>query len=103
MTIKTIAGKNIEVDEAGYMTNLSQWDSNIAVALAKEAGINMTDKHWAVIEYIQNEFKKGNPLTIRKITKSGVADTKEFYALFPEGPLKKASFIAGIPKPVSCV
>ncbi|MFK7844139.1 MAG: TusE/DsrC/DsvC family sulfur relay protein [Rhodothermales bacterium] len=28
---------------------------------------------------------------------------KEFYGLFPGGPLKKASRIAGIPKPASCV
>ncbi|MCK4919792.1 MAG: TusE/DsrC/DsvC family sulfur relay protein [Bacteroidales bacterium] len=28
---------------------------------------------------------------------------KEFYTLFPGGPLKKATRIAGIPKPSSCV
>ncbi len=103
MATKMIAGNSLDVDELGYMTNLNQWNRDVAVALAKEVGINLTDKHWAVIEYIQNEYKKGIPLTIRKITKSGVVDTKEFYALFPEGPLKKASFIAGIPKPIGCV
>ena len=28
---------------------------------------------------------------------------KEFYALFPGGPLKKSTLIAGIPKPKSCI
>jgi sulfur relay (sulfurtransferase) DsrC/TusE family protein len=32
-----------------------------------------------------------------------VVDIKEFYALFPNGPLKKATKIAGIPKPASCI
>jgi tRNA 2-thiouridine synthesizing protein E len=40
---------------------------------------------------------------MRKVGTSGVTDIKEFYALFPGGPLKKATKIAGIPKPVSCV
>jgi tRNA 2-thiouridine synthesizing protein E len=35
--------------------------------------------------------------------KSGVVDIKEFYSLFPNGPLKKASKISGIPKPQSCI
>jgi tRNA 2-thiouridine synthesizing protein E len=42
-------------------------------------------------------------LTIRKIGKSGVVDIKEFYALFPVGPLKTATKIAGIPKPAGCI
>ncbi len=103
MATKNIIGNNIDVDDLGYMTNLNQWNRDIAEALAKEAGIELTDRHWAVIEYIQNEYKKGTPLTIRKITKSGITDTKGFYDLFPNGPLKKASLIAGIPKPVGCV
>jgi len=56
-----------------------------------------------VISYIQDQNKNDVELTIRKVGKSGVTDIKEFYALFPGGPLKKASRIAGIPKPVCCI
>ena len=63
----------------------------------------MTDEHWKVIDYIQAQYKKDVPLTIRGVGKSGVVDIKGFYALFPEGPLKKASKISGIPKPVGCI
>jgi len=103
MATKTLGSSVIDIDDLGYMKDFSQWDKDIGTSLAKDLGIDMTDRHWAVIGYIQDEYKKGTPLTIRKITKSGVVDTKEFYALFPEGPLKKASLIAGIPKPVGCV
>ncbi len=33
---KLIAGKNIQVNEEGYMTNFSQWDKTIGEELAKE-------------------------------------------------------------------
>ncbi len=68
-----------------------------------EEGIELTDKHFEVIEYLRNETANGSPLTIRKVGKSGITDIKGLYDLFPGGPLKKSSRIAGIPKPSSCV
>jgi tRNA 2-thiouridine synthesizing protein E len=63
----------------------------------------MTEKHYEVIEYLQDKHRKEEPLSIRGIKKSGVINIKEFYALFPSGPLKKSTLIAGIPKPKSCI
>ncbi len=100
---KNIAGKTIEVNEEGYMTNFAQWNKEIGEELAKEASISLSPRHWEVITYLQDEFKKEVPLSIRKIGKSGVVDIKEFYALFPNAPLKTATKIAGIPKPASCI
>jgi len=100
---KTIAQKTISVNEEGYLTNFSEWNKEIAEALAIENNITLTPRHWQVIDYIQSEFKKEAPLSIRKIGKSGVIDIKEFYALFPAGPLKTATKIAGVPKPASCI
>lgn len=100
---KTIAGKSITVNEEGYLTNFSQWDKEIAEALAKEANITLTPRHWEVIAYLQDAHKNEVPLSIRKVGKSGVVDIKEFYELFPQGPLKTSTKIAGIPKPVSCI
>lgn len=100
---KNIAGKTIEVNEEGYMTNFAQWNKEIGEELAKDASISLSPRHWEVITYLQDEFKKEVPLSIRKIGKSGVVDIKEFYALFPNAPLKTATKIAGIPKPASCI
>lgn len=100
---KTIAGTTVEVNDEGYLTSLDQWNENIANELASEAGIELTDKHWEVLRYLQDQYKQDIPLTIRKIGKSGVVSIKEFYALYPNGPLKVSSKIAGIPKPVSCI
>ena len=103
MNERMYAGTCVLCNEQGYMTELSQWNREIAREIAEEENIVMTDKHWEVIEYLQNQCRLEVPLTIRKIGKSGVVTIKEFYQLFPEGPLKKASRIAGIPKPVSCI
>ena len=101
---KIICGKPIQVNEEGYLTNFSQWDKTIATEIAKEEGIaELGPKHWQIIDYLQEQNKKEIPLSIRKIGKSGVVDIEEFYALFPQGPLKKATKIAGIPKPASCI
>ena len=100
---KGIAEKTVVVNEEGYMTDFGQWSKEIGAAIAAEAGISMTDRHWAIISYLQGEYKKGEPLSIRKVNKSGVVDIKEFYALFPPAPLKTAARIAGIPKPASCI
>lgn len=100
---KTIAGFTLNVNEEGYLTDFTQWNQQIGTALAQEANIAMTPRHWEVIAYLQGEFKNDVPLSIRKIGKSNVVDIKEFYQLFPIAPLKTASKIAGIPKPVSCI
>ena len=100
---KEIAGSTISVNDEGYLTDLAQWSRAVATALAKEEGIEMTDQHWAVIEFLQQSFKNGDPLSMRSVGKRGPVTIKELYALFPGGPLKIASKIAGIPKPASCI
>ncbi len=100
---KVISSKTVSVNEEGYLTDFSQWDKEIGSTLAQEASIALSPRHWEVLTYLQSEFKKNVPLSIRKIGKSGVVDIKEFYQLFPIAPLKTASKIAGIPKPVSCI
>ena len=103
MATKSYAGVNVEVTEEGYLSDPSQWTKDIAAEIAKEEGIELTDKHFEVFEYLRKEHAAGTPLTIRKVGKSGITDIKGLYELFPGGPLKKSSRIAGIPKPTSCV
>ena len=100
---KQLAGLDISVDNEGYLTDLSQWTREVAEEIAKEEGIEMTDQHWKVIEYIQDSFRNQESLSMRSLGKRGPVSIKDLYALFPDGPLKKASKIAGIPKPASCV
>ncbi len=103
MSIKTIAGVDINVNDEGYMEDASQWTKEIAKEIAKEEGVELSDKHFEVIEFVRGKVAAGEGLTIRGIGKSGVVNAKEFYALFPGAPLKKATKISGVPKPTSCI
>jgi len=103
MAQKTIAGQSIEVNDEGYMVDASQWTKEVAAELAKEEGIELTDKHYEVLEFLRNANEKGETLTIRRVGKSGIVDIKGLYKLFPGGPLKYSSKYAGIPKPASCI
>jgi tRNA 2-thiouridine synthesizing protein E len=55
------------------------------------------------MEFLRSKYLGGEALSIRSINHSGVLDVKTFYQLFPGAPLKKATKIAGIPKPQSCI
>jgi len=77
----TIAGIRLDVTEEGYLTDVSQWNKEIAKEIAQNEGIELTEKHWEVISWIQEQVKNEVALSIRGIKKSGVLNIKEFYAL----------------------
>jgi tRNA 2-thiouridine synthesizing protein E len=103
MAEKTIAGITVSVNAEGYFENPAQWTRDMAVEMSKNYNISLTDKHFAVLNFLRQKHLGGEQLTIRKVGTSGIVDIKEFYQLFPGGPLKISSKLAGIPKPVSCV
>jgi len=100
---KVIANREIDVNEEGYLVEFTQWDREVCECIAGECNVVLTERHYEVIEYLQDKHKNEEPLSIRGIKKSGVVDIKEFYKLFPGGPLKVSTKIAGIPKPKSCI
>ncbi len=103
METKVIAGINVSLSEDGYMTDSSQWNKEIAKEFSKELNIELSETHFKVLDYLREKTEAGETLTIRKVGKSGIVDIKGLYKLFPGGPLKHSSKIAGIPKPTSCV
>ena len=98
-----LGGKEVQVNEEGFLVNPNDWDKKVAEDLAKELDISLTDKHWEVIDYLQKQHAEGVEMTVRKMGKSGIVDIKGLYELFPGGPLKYAAKIAGLPRPTSCV
>ena len=105
MSTREIAGKTVEFDEEGFMTNPDDWNKDIAMVLAKDIGIDeLTDRHWTVIDFSRADFAdKGEAPTLRRITKEGGVPTKELYQLFPKGPAKKVALVSGLGKPTGCI
>ena len=103
METKTIADVELKVSDDGYLEDMTQWNKDIAREIANEVGIELTNKHFEVLHYLREKSAAGEALSIRKVGKSGIVDIKGLYKLFPKGPLKFSSKIAGIPKPTSCI
>ena len=103
MAEKVLAGITVKVNAEGYFEDPNQWNREMAIEMAKEYEIELTDKHFQVIEFLRKSQKAGEQLSIRKVGNSGIIDIKGLYTLFPGGPLKISSKLAGIGKPASCV
>lgn len=105
MTTKLLAGRTLEVDAEGYLLHSTEWNEEIAKAVALEEGLpELGEGHWKVIYFMRRAFaEKGDGPSIRQLTKESGVDTKALYQLFPKGPAKKAAKIAGIPKPHGCI
>lgn len=105
MASKKIAGKEVQVNDEGFMTNPAEWTKEIAIELAKEEGIvELTPTHWTVIDFCRNNAEASGAVpTLRTITTESGVTTKELFALFPKGPAKKVAKISGLGKPEGCV
>ena len=101
----TLGGKELEIDEDGFIQDPDEWDDGVAADLAKTEHVEeMTDEHWNIVRYIRDYYMKFQiaPM-IRKLCKETGCDLKHMYELFPSGPAKGACKVAGLPKPTGCV
>lgn len=106
-----IHGKTVETDEEGYILNLADWDEDIADILAKEEGIDMSESHWEVVNFLRDYYDEYQIApAVRVLTKAigkklgaDKGNSKYLYELFPYGPAKQACKIAGLPKPTGCI
>jgi tRNA 2-thiouridine synthesizing protein E len=104
MPVTTIAGRQIHVDDEGFLTVYDEWDDDLAKQLAAQIGIDLTDAHWKPIRFLRADYAtQGETATIRRVCTVGGVSTKELFALFPKKPAKKMAYIAGLPKPHGCV
>ena len=105
MTTRTIAGKTVQVNDEGFMTDPAEWTREIAVEIARDEGIDpLTEAHWKVVEFCRQSAKdSGKAPTLRQITTGTGVSTKDLFALYPKGPAKKVARISGLGKPEGCV
>ncbi len=105
MSVETIGGVDVELNEEGFLLDPSQWNEAMAVELAKREGIEaMNDQQWKVVRFMRAEYEaKGAGPSVRVLGKTSGVTIKELYLLFPKGPAKLAAKIAGIPKPRGCI
>lgn len=101
-----VNGKTIETDDSGYLTEINDWNEDVALAIAATDELEMTDKHMEVVHYLRSEHvdNAGNEPNERTIMKDmgkiwgKKPSSKDMYNLFPGTPSKQGRKIAGLPK-----
>ena len=102
---------NISTDEEGYLLNLEDWSSDVANAMAKADGCELTLNHWEVIDFLRGYYEQYEIAPATRILTKQIGkklgqekgNSTYLYELFPNGPAKQACKYAGLPKPTGCV
>ena len=107
-----VNGRVFETDEDGFLLELDGWDEEVAGHLAAGENVEMSEKHWDIVNFLRgyyDEFQIAPAIKIlvKEVAKQNGMEKKEasayLYELFPAGPAKQACKIAGLPKPTGCV
>lgn len=99
------------LDKHGYLANLAEWSPQVAEYFASIENIQLTPAHWEVIYFVRAFYQEFNTspairmLVKAMATKLGAdkGNSKYLFMLFPEGPAKQATRLAGLPKPAKCL
>jgi len=104
-------GKSIKLYASGNLVNLNDWNEDLAQVLAQKEGIELSDEHWEVINFLRKfYFQYGITPMVKVLIRhmaeefgKAVANRQKMYNLFPEGPANQGSRIAGLPSPQGCI
>ncbi len=104
-------GKVIKVYASGNLLNLEDWNEGLADVLAQKENIKLTDEHWKVVNFLRKfYFKYGVTPMVKVLIKhmteelgKDAANREHMYQLFPGGPARQGSRIAGLPSPQGCI
>ncbi|MGS0535808.1 TusE/DsrC/DsvC family sulfur relay protein [Pseudoalteromonas sp. SaAl2] len=103
--------QHIETDKQGYLLDHQLWTPALAPILAEQENIILSEQHWEVINFVRDFYLEYNTSpAIRMLVKAMAKALGEdkgnsiyLYKLFPKGPAKQATKIAGLPKPARCI
>lgn len=104
-------GVQIDTDAQGYLKNVDDWSEDLVALLATEETIELSEAHWEVIRFVREFYLEFNTSpAVRMLVKAMAkqygeekGSSRYLYRLFPKGPAKQATKLAGLPKPVKCI
>jgi len=98
-TSQAAAEKTYLVNIRGFLVDPDSWDRDYATAKAHELKMphGLTDRHWQVIDFLRNEFKrKGAVPTIYETCDAAGLEIDDLESLFPDGYHRGAVKLAGL-------
>jgi tRNA 2-thiouridine synthesizing protein E len=104
-------GQEYPTDPQGYLLDPASWTEQLAIYIAEGESISLSEQHWQVINFVRDFYLEFNTSpAIRALVKAmekrygkETINSRYLYRLFPNGPAKQATKIAGLPKPVRCI
>jgi tRNA 2-thiouridine synthesizing protein E len=99
-----VNGVELETDSDGYLL-APDYGEEIVRVIAQAEGIELSDDHWKVVQYLRDQYKEhGHTPNFRIMLKDISAlmpgcDSKALYDMFPQGPAKQGARVAGLTKP----
>lgn len=104
-------GVQIDTDAQGYLKNVNDWSEDLVTLLAADEAIELSEAHWEVIRFVREFYLEFNTSpAVRMLVKAMAkkygeekGSSRYLYRLFPKGPAKQATKLAGLPKPVKCI
>lgn len=100
-----------ETTEQGFLVNATDWNEAIATQLAEQNHIALSSAHWEIIHFIRAYYQQFKHLPNARVFTKAIAkslgaekgNSRYLHSLFPDGPLKYACKLAGLPKPPTCL
>ncbi len=101
----------LETTEQGFLVDSADWNEEVAKRLAELNNIPLKDVHWEIILFIRHYYKQFKHLPNARVFTKAIAkalgeekgNSRYLHKLFPDGPLKYACKLAGLPKPPTCL
>ncbi|VAW77508.1 hypothetical protein MNBD_GAMMA12-1480 [hydrothermal vent metagenome] len=99
---------NKQMDPDGRLLSLPAWSTRIAADLAKAHGLELTTQHINVLNTLRGFYCEQkdwrHPRETLKVLEQACGNgsnnsRKELYQLFPDGPVREACMLAGLPIP----
>lgn len=102
---------NLDTTEQGFLINPADWNEDVAQQLAVLNHIKLNDDHWEIILFIRGYYQQFKHLPNARVFTKAIAkalgetkgNSRYLHKLFPDGPLKYACKLAGLPKPPTCL
>lgn len=102
---------NIKTTDEGFLIDNKEWNETIAFELARLNDIEITKLHWEIILFIRHYYLLFKHLPNARVFSKAIkkelgeekGNSRYLHKLFPQGPLKYACKIAGLPKPPTCL
>lgn len=99
-----------DVDNDGFLKDLSTWSESVASTIAHDNGIALNEHHFEIIHllrafYQDHQVAPANRPFVKMVKLAlGPEKGNSIYlmSLFPESPAKLAAKISGLPKPPNC-